>query len=134
MSSIRDSTGMETGKVTHHGDGSHPITLLKGADFSTMVSAMAIVFSDHLSEPEKEAMADWMGLPASPWTPKHREMFSRAFLHYLYDLKQSGQTIPKSARGMVAHLSASAAIELHMPLSAAARRVLEDLFRSMDSA
>ncbi len=127
--------GNVAGKVIRNTNGKSSIILDNKdgkCDFMALLFSMFIVFSDNLNDEDKQIFTKWTGLPLSPWSQTHREIFALALMHHLHELKETAALVPDALQGAMEMFPPNLLPPLEKPLSNDIRRLFNKIFSGMN--
>jgi hypothetical protein len=125
--------GKIAGTVTQQPDGKTLIEVKPGSDYTSIMFSSCIMFSNFLSDQEKEIFANWGGLPINEWARCHREKFALALMHHFHDLKESDAPMPEEMKEAFNNLPINTLPKLDRPLTNEIRRIFNRQFAGLSN-
>lgn len=129
---VFDQGGSISGKVVRHSDGRHTLMAGEKSDFNFVAMSnflvFANVFADVAPQDDKKIFSKWANLPENNWLPRHTEMFALGLMHYVMELKTSGENVPLRLKGLIVYLQPQALARLPRPLTNEIRNIFLKLF------
>ena len=103
-------------------------------DLSSLIMQTCFVFSDKLSDGQKELFSRWAQLPTNCWSVDHKRYFVLALLHFYMELRTSNEIIPEPLSNIVLTMPPRTLPPLGNLLTNDIRRIFFGLYISDDKA
>jgi hypothetical protein len=124
-----DEHGMPAGRVTRLDDGRHLISAGVGADKTTLLMSMFVVFAETILPEQRLIFSRWANLPSQAWTSTHREYFALTMLHYFREVAERGGNLPREVEAAARMLVGAPSLPpIKQPITAEVKQIFESLF------